>query len=255
MIFDNIKVVVLDLDGVIWTGDTVISGAIETVNLLQQKYNVIFYSNVSSTLLLHTWNKINNFGITCNIKDVYLASSLTIDYLVENKINDVYVIGSKELEIEIRNNDIDTQYNKAKHVVVGMDRDFNYDKMCKALNILLKKDSKFIICNEDSSFPSTNNTLLPGCGAIVGSLVYTSKRKPDVCVGKPGIYGLTKIAKRFNITNKEMLVIGDSMESDIQMAKNYNCKAIKIGNTYDNENGYLLYVKNLEDIYNEFIRI
>lgn len=254
MTFKDIKLIIFDLDGTIWLRDKLLPYALELITYLQQTYEVVFYTNISGSTSSYVWNKLNTLGIKCNFENVYASSTLTSEYLVENKINNVYVIGSDDLGREIRNKGGTTQQdNKAEHLVVGIDTKFNYEKISIGLDILLK-GGKFIVCNQDSMFP-LHNTFYPGCGAMVGAIAYASERKPDICVGKPGIYGLTKIAKRFNITNKEMLVIGDSMESDIQMAKNYNCKAIKIGNTYDNENGHLLYVKNLEDIYNEFIRI
>jgi hypothetical protein len=38
-----------------------------------------------------------------------------------------------------------------------------------------------------------------------------------------------KISKKFNVTNEEIVVIGDSYESDITMALNYKCNSILVG--------------------------
>ena len=243
----NIKLFVLDLDGILCIGNNIIPNAVELVSYLRKNYKVVFFSNTSGKTSFQVCEKLNRLGINCIKEEVFTASSSTALYLKENNIDNVFVIGSNDFKDEIKSQGISIIQNAlADNLVVGLDTKFNYRKIDIALSILLK-GGKFIVCNEDRYYPIENYKYLPGCGAMVGSISSIANRKPDFIVGKPNIYVLEKISEMYKITNKEMVVVGDSYESDIQMALNYNCKSIFI-----NEDGYkskdIISLKNLSEM-------
>ena len=175
------------------------------------------------------YKKLEKLEIYCLPYEVYNSAYLTAQYLKENDIDNLFVIGSSEFihEIQSISNIKIVQGKEAKNLVVGMDFSFDYEKIEIALSIL-KKGGKFIVCNENNNFSIEEGKYLPGCGAMVGAIIYASLEIPDFIVGKPNVYGLEKISKDFNVTNKEMIVVGDSIDSDIRMAVNYGCKSILI---------------------------
>jgi len=132
----------------------------------------------------------------------------------------------------------------ADHLVVGYDSDINYDKINDALSILLK-GGKFIVCNMDSKFP-VECGYRAGTGPIVKAIEYASKKIPDKIIGKPEIYVLENICKKYNVNNRDILIVGDSYESDILMATNFKCKSIKIGELLADTNKYCLECKDLK---------
>lgn len=226
------KLVVLDLDGTLWNGETVIEGAIELVKYLQQNYKVIFFSNSSSDTSKYIFIKLLKLGFEAYEEDIYNVFDLITNYLKEKNINNVYAIGSNSVMYNLASNHINViNTSSADHVLVCMDKNFNYDKINDALAII-NKGGKFIACNIDSNYPIENNKLLAGCGTMIGAIRGATGKKPDYIIGKPNTYFLDFISKKYDITNNEILVIGDRFESDVQMALNYNCKYIMI-NKYD----------------------
>ena len=89
---------------------------------------------------------------------------------------------------------------------------------------------------------------MPGCGAMVGSIIASADKRPDFVVGKPNTYILSNISKAFGVKNHEIMVVGDSYESDIRMAINYNSKAILIGSNDNAANGNVLIMEDLHKI-------
>ena len=53
-------------------------------------------------------------------------------------------------------------------------------------------------------------------------------------IGKPGTYMLDFICETYGLKNEELIMIGDTYETDIAMAKEKGCPSILIGSRYDN---------------------
>jgi len=244
----KIKLFAFDLDGTLYIGENLVSGAVELIDYLRRKYKIAFFTNNSSRTRREVYEKLNRLGIKCKLDEVYASSSLTALYLKESGIDDLYVIGSDGLRSELESKELRIVDNdSAKNLVVGLDFDFNYEKIATALSVLLK-GGKFIVCNEDGSFPVGENRYMPGCGAMVGAIVVSAGKRPDFIVGKPNTYILSKISEAFETEDHEIIVAGDSYESDIIMALNYNSKAILInskGNVIDSN---VLVMENLHEL-------
>ena len=248
--FEKIKLFAIDLDGTLYFGKNVAPGANEFIEYLREKYRIAFFTNNSSQNNNEVLEKLNGMGIECSSDEIHTSSSAMVSYLKESSLDNIYVIGSESFRTELESNGLRiVDSGLADNLVVGLDRDFHYNKISNALLILLN-GGKFIVCNEDSSFPVGENTYMPGCGAIVGAIVSSAKKKPDYIVGKPNTYMLSKIARANKVKNYEIVVIGDSSESDIQMAINYNCKGVLINSNCFHTNENVLVTENLNKLLN-----
>ena len=105
---------------------------------------------------------------------------------------------------------------KAGAVVVGLDRKLTYAKLSVAFRAIMN-GAAFIATNDDASYP-VEDGLLPGAGAIVAALAYSTGRKP-ITIGKPNPYMLDLIAEEHGIRKEDALMVGDKLETDILMAK------------------------------------
>jgi HAD superfamily hydrolase (TIGR01450 family) len=228
--FSNIKLFAFDLDGTLYVGEKAVPGAVELIRYLRDKYRVVYFTNNSTKTASQTQEKLKGLGFECELKEIYTSSSAAAVYLKEAQINNLYVIGSPSFRNEIASQGLKVvNHASADNLVVGLDSDFNYKKIADALSVLLK-GGKFIACNEDRAFPAGENKFLPGCGTMVGAIAAAAGRQPDYVVGKPNTYILSKIAGDYHAEPCEIVVVGDSYESDIKMALNYNCQAILVGN-------------------------
>jgi len=216
-----IKAAAFDLDGTIYIGDQLVDGVLETLNYLKEKKVQVFYfTNNSAKTRKDTHQKLRKLGLQPAIEAVYTSAYATGIYLKQNHFKKVYCCGTSGLKEEIALSGIkhvnDHEFPEA--VVVGLDHEFNYEKMAIALNLLRKKDCRLIVCNRDRNYPIENSRLMPGCGAIVAALECAADRKADIIIGKPETFMLELLCKDWNLQNEEIIVIGDTLESDIAMA-------------------------------------
>lgn len=235
----NIKVIAFDLDGTIYNGNQLINGALETIDFFRKTgKEICFFTNNSSLSRIQLYNKLRNFSINLTESDVYCCSYAAKIYLSEEKYKNLFVVGSDILKAELSASGINVinelYNNKVDAVLIGMDPDFSYFKLSQAYVVLQRNDGcKIIVCNMDCNFPVGDGLRKPGCGAIASSILTASKREFDFMIGKPNSYILNLIIKDKIVKPEEILVIGDSFESDIIMANNMNSHSVLIDNSGD----------------------
>ncbi|HNZ28854.1 MAG TPA: HAD-IIA family hydrolase [Candidatus Goldiibacteriota bacterium] len=228
----NIKAIAFDLDGTIYIGNSLVPGAAELIDYLKNKgVHVFYFTNNSTKTRNQIFKKLHEFGLFVEINEVYSSAYAAGLYLKENGYNTVYCCGSEGLRTEIEANGtkcVNDGSKKIKAVVVGLDNSFDYKKMTIGLNLLRNKECKFIVCNKDRTYPVEGDVLMPGCGPIVASLENASGRTPDVIIGKPETYMLDLLCRDWKLKPEQVLVVGDTYDSDIEMAKRAGAKAVFI---------------------------
>ena len=241
----SVRLFAFDLDGTLYVGEEAVDGAAELIETVRQRHRVAFFTNNSSRTSREVHEKLNRLGIGCKPEEVYASSSAAAVYLVESGVNDVYVIGSESFRREVESHGIRVRDDdSAADLVVGMDRDFSYEKIAVALCVL-GNGGRFVACNEDASFPVDADRHMPGCGAMVGAIAGAAGRRPDFVVGKPNTYILSGIADAYGVSADEIAVVGDSEESDIAMAREYGSLAILMDSGGRAANSDTLAMENL----------
>jgi len=243
--FREAKLFAFDLDGTLYFGDEAVPGAPELVAHLRKNHQIAFFTNNSSKTDGEVREKLERLGFGVRPGEVHASSSAAARYLGEAGIDDLYVVGADSLRRELEQAGLRVvEAGRASNLVVGLDHDFSYKKIAAALSVLLR-GGRFIACNEDARFPVGRGAYLPGCGAMVGAIAAASGRRPDFIVGKPNDYMLAAIAGACSVAAREIVVVGDSFESDIAMARSYGCRAVLIGPPGDAVHGDVLVVEDL----------
>ncbi len=214
------KVVLSDIDGVVWRGDKVLWENVSALKLLMEKFNVKIYftTNNSTKTRANYLKKLLSIGIKTTIDNIITSASLTAEIIRRNygKVK-VYVIGEEGLRTELLLKGISiVKRKKPDMVVVGLDRRITYNKLAKALDFILE-GALFIATNTDATLP-IGNKVVPGAGAIVAALSKALGRKPDMIVGKPEPWMYLEVLKRADVGKNDVLVIGDRLDTDIKGA-------------------------------------
>ena len=246
------KYIAFDLDGTLYKGNQPIEENLRFVRGLKNHFlEGFFFTNNSSSSHKTLCDKLKKFNITFDSSRLYSSGSATVRFVYENKINNIFLIGSNELRDSFLNIGINiVGYEHAQAVVVGLDPLFSYQKLYEA-SFALQNGAKLIACNFDKNYPIENNLLMPGCGSIISSLIQASGKSVDWVIGKPNTTMLDMLLKDWNIDKNELIIVGDSLESDIFMAKNANVFGILLSNESDtkhfhSEDQGFITVKNLE---------
>lgn len=241
-----INTVVFDLDGTIYFGDELTAYANEAVSYLQQNgYNILFLTNNSTKTRQEIVDKLKRLGIQTDRSRVYASAYVTASFIKQEKINKVFVIGSEGLKNEINSFGIDCcSESECEAIVIGLDMCFDYNKISMALDAI-ENGCDIFACNADSSYPVEGGKLKPGCGAMVGAIEASGKKICKI-IGKPNIYILEMICNDWNLTKDNIVIVGDSEESDIAMANCFGSNSFLVGKYGCTFEDFLNKIKNRE---------
>jgi len=213
------KLLVVDLDGVVWRGRRLLEENIEALQkLMKRGVEVVFLTNNSSQSRREYCLRLARAGFSVDQDHVITSGFLAAEYIKQKLSGDkVFVIGEAGLyyELSIAGLLPVTTETTADHVVVGIDRFLTFNKLKHAVRLVMS-GATFIAANEDSTYP-VEDGVEPGAGSIVALIERASGRKPDVVAGKPSSWVLEYILKAFKRSSEEILVIGDRIDTDVLM--------------------------------------
>lgn len=217
-----IKNLILDMDGVLWRGETPMPGLVEFFNTLRQK-NINFVmatNNATKTAVMYT-EKLARFGIQVLPEQILTSAETTAVYLSQRYTagTAVYVVGEKGLHDAMTNQGfqiISPEQVKdgatAPLVVAGFSRHITYPELAMGA-LLVHKGATFIGTNPDPSFPSELGPL-PGAGAIIAVIETATGIKPTI-IGKPQPIIFHEAVRRLGGTADNTAMVGDRLSTDI----------------------------------------
>ena len=219
---NKIKFIIFDLDGVFYRDNQVIKGGKEIIEKCNENgIDYCFLTNSSNYPLSKYIQKLSNCGIKVNENKIITATILIEEYLKEQKIKEIYVLGSSNLKENL--------YSKFKKIddspqalVLGMDDNITLLEISQAIN-LLKDNTQIIAANPDKLVPKQNGFALE-CGVIIDIIKNVTGKDVKV-VGKPNSFAYNYIFKKFNLNKEQVLMVGDTYETDILGAVNTGINA------------------------------
>lgn len=229
MKLNDFDVVLFDLDGTIYYGSKIISGANETIDFFRKSGKKIFFTtnNLTKTRA-QIYEKLFDMGVNCKLEEVLTSGYLAALYCKKNKLQNVYIFGSANLINEFNDCGISVNQNEdAENLLIGYNPLMTYDDLTSALQVALHA-KQIMACNRERTFPGENSKLMPGCGAMSAPIEWCAQRECDVIIGKPNTLMVELLCEQEKLPAERFLMIGDTYESDIRMADRAGCKSILI---------------------------
>lgn len=224
---------ILDMDGVLWRGETPMPGLDEFFATLRRLHIgfVLATNNATKTAVMYT-EKLARFGIEVPPGQILTSAETTAVYLSERyeKGTAVYVIGENGLHDALTAQGFhiitpDQVYNGATAplVVAGFTRHITYPELAMG-SLLVHKGAAFIGTNPDPSFPSEIGPL-PGAGALL-AVVATATGVQPATIGKPGPIIFQEAVKRLGSSPTNTAMVGDRLTTDIKGGKDAGLQTI-----------------------------
>jgi HAD superfamily hydrolase (TIGR01457 family) len=211
----------IDLDGVIYRGNTLLPGAKEFIAWLdehQKKY--LFLTNNSFASEEQILEKLKSLGIVTDTEHMMSAGEAAVQNIARRFPGaSVYLVGEQPMLDLLQAHHLQVaplDAREADVVLVGLDRQFNYAKLTGAVRAV-RGGAAFIAINRDPLLPVVGE-LIPGCGAMVAAIEASSDRSPEV-VGKPQPMLLQEAMQLLHSQPDETVMIGDSLDVDIAAGK------------------------------------
>ncbi|MFN7932375.1 MAG: HAD-IIA family hydrolase [Bryobacteraceae bacterium] len=217
----------IDMDGVIYRGSEVIPGAAEFIRYLQESgLPYLFLTNNSAFTPLDVVVKLRKFGIDTTPEHVCTAAEATAAFVHKQRPNGTaFVIGEGGMLAALHDIGYAISRDKPDYVIVGEGRVLNFE-MAEQAHRCIAAGAHLISTNSDTWCP-TDNGPRPGCGAIV-ALLESATGKKAYHVGKPNPFMMRMARKRIGLATDEVIMIGDTMETDIRGATDLGYRSILV---------------------------
>ena len=231
----HIRNLILDMDGVLWRGDTPMPGLADffaTLRRLDINF-MLATNNATKTAVLYQ-QKFARFGVEIPPEQILTSSEATAGYLRTEygAGTTVYTVGTEGMRDAMRAQgfvivtpDEVADGATAAVVVVGMTPETYYKELAMGA-LLVGKGAKFVGTNPDPSFPSEMGPL-PGAGALLAVIETATGIKP-ITIGKPGPIMFSEAVCRLNGSSSDTAMVGDRLTTDIAGAKAAGIQAIMV---------------------------
>ena len=227
----GIDTVLCDLDGVVWLAHRPIPGSVEAVAELRGSgRRVVFVTNNSAATSAQHEQALADVGIAAR-GDV-VSSAMAVTALIAPGTRVLVAAGPGVVEAleragaEVVINSGEPLIESVDAVVVGIHRDFDYDRLAVAAEEA-RRCRRLIGTNTDSTYP-TPGGLLPGGGSILAAVAVASGVDP-VIAGKPHQPLATLVESMLAegddpFDPERVLMVGDRPETDGRFATLLGCR-------------------------------
>ncbi|TME31934.1 MAG: HAD-IIA family hydrolase [Chloroflexi bacterium] len=228
------RVVIFDLDGVVYRGLDPVPGAAQLINSLHQRRVRVRYATNNSMASREAYvERLGAMGIPSSVAEIVTSTSATVGYLRHHlpEARRVMGVGSPAMIAELQAAGLEVipvadvthpgyqgepLTDRVDAVVVGLDQAYDYLRVAVAATAV-RDGAAFIATNADLRYP-TPRGFLPGAGSLVAAIRAASGGVDPIVVGKPEPNMFAEILEDAGVEPAAAVVIGDNPDADILAA-------------------------------------
>ncbi len=223
----NIQSLIIDMDGVLWRENAPIGDLPKIFARIRERgLKFVFATNNGTKTPEQYLEKLSALGVAAEAWQV-VTSALGAAKMLKGKIPNgapVFVIGGDGVRVALQEEGFEIvpveKAEIAQAVVMGIDREINFDKMREAA-LLVRRGVPFFATNPDKTFPTPRGEI-PGAGAWIAVITTATGIEP-VYAGKPYPFLMEMALERLGTKKEETLVVGDRLETDIAAGQAVGC--------------------------------
>jgi HAD superfamily hydrolase (TIGR01450 family) len=228
------RLVIFDLDGVVYRGLDPVPGAAEVINALHRRRLRVRYATNNSMASREAYvERLGVMGVPASVPEIVTSTSATIGYLHHHlpDVRHVLAVGSPAMIGELRAAKLQVTpvaevaapgyqgeplTNRVDAVVVGLDQAYDYGRIAVAATAV-RQGAAFVATNADLRYPTARG-FLPGAGSLVAAIRAASGGVDPIIVGKPEPTMFTEILEDARVESDAGVAVGDNPDADIVAA-------------------------------------
>jgi len=204
----------IDMDGVLVNGRTVIPGACEFIGrLLAREARFLVLTNNPLRTPRDLAHRLRLIGLDIPPERIFTSALATARFLQSQKPNGTaFVIGESGLTQAIHDVGYVITDQDPDYVVLGETDTYSFAMITQAVR-LVAAGARFIATNPDVSGP-TEAGIVPACGAMAALIEQATGRRPFF-IGKPNPLMMRTALNYLGVHSENTVMVGDRMDTDI----------------------------------------
>jgi NagD protein len=204
----------IDMDGVLVRGRTIIPGADAFIKrLLDRRAEFLVLTNNPRYTPADLAHRLGTMGLQVPPERIFSSAMATARFLQSQKpVGTAFVLGESGLTSAIHGIGYVITDLSPDYVVLG-EGSFDLEQLTKAIR-LAAAGAHFLATNPDPSGPGDGGTV-PACGAMAAFIEKASGVTPYF-VGKPNPLMMRTALNYLDVHSEDTIMIGDTMATDIK---------------------------------------
>jgi 4-nitrophenyl phosphatase len=220
------RLVLCDLDGVVWLAHRPIAGSAEAIARLRSAgATVLFVTNNSADTIARQEAALEHVGVPAS--GAVLTSSMAAAHLVQPGERVLVVGGPGIFEALAARGVVAVDAHEHADpagfdaVMAGIDRRFTYDVL-QVASSAVRAGARLVGTNDDATFPTATG-LIPGGGSLLAAIATAAGVRP-VVAGKPYAPMAALVRELHGAAVDGAWVVGDRPDTDGRFARTLGCR-------------------------------
>ena len=202
----------IDLDGTLITGRTVLPDALWLLQQVRGRFVVV--SNNAEHTPRQLSRALKTLGLPIGEEDLILAGTTAIDIIATDFPQaSLLLLGSTALIRYARSKGLRIGGTAPDLVLVARDRHFTYAKLAAAAEAIAGGAGLFVAA-PDGSHPGVNGKPVPETGALAAAILASTGLREYTVIGKPERTLFERGCRRLDVAPSDAVMIGDNPETD-----------------------------------------
>ena len=230
----EIECFLLDMDGTIYLGNTLIDGTLAFLDILKkQNKRAMYITNNSSKATRQYVEKLARLGIASGEEDFFTSANALVYQLNKKHPGAALVLlGTPAREEYLSENGfkIIKEYypepeKRPDFVVLAYDTTLTYEKLRIACDYITD-GVEYWATHPDTVCPVSGGRSVPDAGSFMECIQSATGKRPSFIAGKPNPCMIRVIMEQYGYSPEQIAVIGDRLNTDILSAINAGVKSI-----------------------------
>ena len=204
----------IDMDGVLVKGNTLIPGADLFIDRLRSK-DIKFLLLTNNPLLtpLDLAHRLQRIGLSITQDDIFTSAMATARFLnIQKPGGKAFAIGESGLMVALHEVGYIMTDFEPDYVVLGETNSYNFEQVTRAVR-LVAAGAHFIATNPDPTGP-TDKGIVPATGSMAALIERATGRTPFF-IGKPNPFMMRAALNHLGVHSEDTTMIGDRMDTDV----------------------------------------
>lgn len=211
---EKVKNYLIDMDGVLVRGNTLVPGANDFINRLRSaNAKFLVLTNNSRFTPRDLAYRLKMAGLDISENSIFTSAMATARFVHSQRPNGkAFVIGESGLTTALHDQGYIITEHDPDYVILGETETLNQEIFTKAIR-LVAGSARFIATNPDASGPSEFG-IVPGAGALA-ALIEKASGKKAFYIGKPNPLMMRTAINHLGVHSEDTIMVGDRMDTDI----------------------------------------
>lgn len=205
----------IDLDGVLVRGSTMIPGADRFIARLQEAgVEYLVLTNNPTYAPADLSHRLRTIGMDVPAERIFTSAMATARFLhAQRPGGTAFVLGESGLITAIHSIGYVITDLNPDYVVLG-EGSFQLETLTKAIRLIMA-GARFIATNPDTTGPGEGGLWVPACGAMA-AFIEKASGVSAYFVGKPNPLMMRMALNYLDVHSEETIMVGDNMATDIK---------------------------------------